>query len=187
MAKSGKCIRCGDLWVNHWKGSMGNNRLYCTDTCRKAAATERRRPAGRARCWDKEKKRVRNRLTTGRICKWPHCRVDDEYHIDSWNAPHDTCPSCYRQGQRVSSCSRCGGPCYHYPRSYGLYCPGCEPREAEAGEVSVTLVCSATGRERQLVKARNWKLSDGTRLADVQDEGFAVIDVEPKVWARYRT
>jgi len=68
-----------------------------------------------------------------------------------------------------------------------VYCPSCDSREAEAGEVAVTLVCLATGRERQLVKRKNWKLSDGTRLADVQDDGFAVIDVEPKVWARYRT
>jgi hypothetical protein len=184
MAKYGNCWRCGVLWVSAW---TTNNRRYCTDTCRKEASRDRRKLNGQSNEWRKEKKKIRNRKTQGRLCKWPHCRVDDTHHIESWNAPSDTCPSCYRQGQRVISCSRCGGPKYHHPHCNRLYCPSCEPREAKAGEVSVTLVCLATGKERQLVKRRNWKLSDGTRLSDVQDDGFAVIDVAPKVWARYRT
>jgi hypothetical protein len=122
----------------------------------------------------------------GRLCKWEHCQVDDENHITHWNAPMDTCPSCYRQLSREAACKRCEGPQYHHKATESLYCPNCNPIRPKAGDVLVVLVCSVTGREREIVRKPHWSLPDGRILADVHDEGFLVLDVEPKVWAKYR-
>jgi len=121
---------------------------------------------------------TRRQESRGRICQWEHCRVDDKYHVASWNAPQNICPSCCKQIERLGPCSWCGGPRYH--RRYNkvlLYCPTCEPLEPSHTEISVTLVCSATGRERSIVRNKGW----------VPDyDGFAVVDVHPKSWARKR-
>jgi hypothetical protein len=131
-------------------------------------------------------KRRRDKSTRGRECKWPHCRVDDKDHIVNWNSPLDACPSCYRQILRLGPCKRCGGPRYHQRKLSTPYCPTCEPLVAKPGEVSVTLVCLATGKEHLLVRKISWRLPNGVPLSRVQDEGFAVIDVSPKVWAGIR-
>jgi len=179
--------QCGALFEIVWgPGSLANKRLYCSPGCRIAYRKEKNRAVSKANGWYNERKKKRNKETKGNQCQYPHCQVDDKHHIESWNAPALICPSCYRQKDRVGSCSRCGGPRYHRPNCKSLYCPNCSPLLAQAGEVSVTLVCLATGRERQVVRKLHWRLPDGTKLADVQDEGYAVIDVEPKYWAGCR-
>jgi len=55
-----------------------------------------------------------------------------------------------------------------------------------AGQIVVVLVCSETGREREVIRKPSWTLPDGRLLADAHDDGVLVLDVEPKVWAKYR-
>jgi hypothetical protein len=71
-------------------------------------------------------------------------------------------------------------------RHNSLYCPTCKPLTPNSGEVSITLVCSVTGRERNIVRSATWKLPDGTSLQSKAKFGFAVIDLAPKVWAKFR-
>ncbi len=183
--KHSKCLKAFQIvWG---PGSLANRRLYCSTQCRREAARLRQRLASKR---DREKinavRQRRNRAVTGRQCQWKHCQVDDSHHIGNWNSSSLICPSCAKQAQREGSCEHCDGPMYHHGLRKSLHCPNCYPVSVEPGEVSVTLVCLATGRERQLVRSPNWKLPDGTSLSKVQFEGFAVIDLAPKIWARYR-
>lgn len=188
MSKLAECGYCNTAFEVVWgRWSRKVRRLrYCSPGCRNAANKIRAHAAARAKGWYRESAVRRNRATLGRQCKWEHCRVDDEHHIGNWNAPNDTCPSCIRQLHREAACARCGGPQYHSKALGKLQCPNCQPRQAQAGEIIVVLVCSATGREREIVRKPHWILPDGRKLAKAHDEGFLVIDVVPTVWAKYR-
>lgn len=179
---------CGKEFPYIWgPGATGNRRRYCSIGHSIDGQREKARLAAKRRGWDRASKRKENYRVIGRQCRWIHCQVDDEHHINSWNSVVDVCPSCYRQANRVGSCSRCSGPIYRSPRDRNSrYCPTCEPLTPIAGEVSVTLVCSVTGRERNIVRKPTWKLPDGTLLQDLAKFGFAVIDVKPEVWAKFR-
>ena len=184
-----KYKECNVLFESYWgPGSIWNRRLYCSPGCRSAVKREAQRLyAKKRRGYINSVKLQRDRKISGRQCQWEHCQVDDENHIGNWNSPARTCPSCYRQALRVGSCTQCDGPLYHQPGGKPTYCPTCDPLYPKAGEVSLTLVCSATGREHQIVRKLSWKLPDGTPLSKVQDGGFAVVDLEPNIWAGFRT
>lgn len=182
---------CGQLFDVVWgRGSGGNRRSYCCLGHRLKGRREKQKAREKAphRRRIKYAKNLKDRQATkGRICKWKHCLVDDEFHVDLWNSGPDVCPSCYRQRQRVGLCGSCSGPLYKSSRRRNsIYCPTCEPITPNCGEVSITLVCSVTGRERQIVRSKRWKLPNGILLHSIANFGFAVIDLEPKVWARFR-
>ncbi len=185
MAEQTKCLHCNAPFEVSWGRwtLQPKRRLYCGYRCRTSAARARAR--ARNPDYFRKARRKAARSVKGRICKWAHCRVDDKHHINNWNAPNDTCPSCAKQLHRKEPCTRCGGPQYGR-KSNSLVCPTCSPRAPKKGEALVVLVCSATGREREIVRSLYWVTPDGPKLATVHDDGIAVIDVAPDVWAKYR-
>jgi hypothetical protein len=63
-----------------------------------------------------------------------------------------------------------------------LFCPTCEPRKIEPDDISLTLVCSVTGKEKDLVRSKRRKLPNGK----IPNRKFVVMTVAPEVWAKNR-
>lgn len=177
------CKFCGVRFRLDWS----KRRKYCSIGCYRSMRKQKNNERAKARRWELSRKCKARKASKGRQCRWAHCRVDDVNHSQYWNGPNDICSACYRQSQRVPACRRCSGPKYQHRRTGRYYCPTCEPRVPCRGEVSVTLVCNATGRERDVIRNRNWITPDGLKLSSIEDGGFAVIDLAPEVWAHYKT
>jgi hypothetical protein len=182
------CPRCDAPLDPPWGrlAFKAKQRIYCSSICRRRASSKRARIIGRDNGSINAHKTKVARETRGRRCKWPHCGVDDEHHVKHWSSPLDTCPTCDRQLRRKPPCKRCGGPQYANRAEKSLHCPTCKPRQPKPGEVTVVLVCSATGQEREIIRRPDWVCPDGRSLAKAHDEGFLVIDVAPEIWAKYR-
>lgn len=191
MAKVADCRECSTPfevnWGN-WRSLEPRRRLYCSRKCSQRNFRKRRKANAKLTGCTKKRDAYnkRARANKGRMCKWAHCQVDDENHISFWGSSNDTCPSCSRQVRRMEACAKCSGPQYRDSTLNALRCPNCEPRQPQTGEILVVLLCSATDRERELLRRPDWKLPDGRKLRDAHEEGILVLDLAPKVWAKYR-
>lgn len=159
-------------------GIPSPRRLFCSTECREASRRIRKQAYKKR---TKQSYRCR-RASLGRVCAYPHCRVEEGIHINVWSDATLQCPSCQRQLSRVGSCNRCGGPRYHDQRTHEKYCPVCSPRTPRDDDIELTLVCDVTGKERTLVRRKGSILPDGSRA----EREFTVLTVSPYVWAKNR-